>query len=568
MVRLMPRLRCSLLALVLCGLIPAFALAVDKMPATIKLIVPADAVVEVDGAKRKQTGIERTYLTPDLDAGKKYEYRFKITYMVDGKPVVVEKTVSVEAGKEAIIDLGKDVTAVVKEAPKNEEPKKEEPKKVEVKAEEPKKVEVKAEEPKKVEVKAEEPKKLEVKKEAPKAVSKFEFEEPKKEVRLDVPYVPTPTPVVEAMLKLANVTDKDVVYDLGCGDGRIVITAVKDFKAKSGLGIELFPERVKLSNKNAREAGVDKKVEIREGSVLDLKNVSEASVVTLYLLPDINLKLMPMLKKTLKPGSRIVSHDFDMGDWKAEKEISVKDETGREHTIYLWTIGEDKKETPKEELKVEPKVVTKEELKVEPKTVVKEEPKVVVKETPKVVVKEEPKVVVKETPKVVVKEEPKAEPKTIVVPYVPTPQKVVDAMLKLAEVKKTDTVYDLGCGDGRIVITAISKFGARNGWGLDLNPERIKDSNENAKKAGVDNRALFTQGDVLKLKDVSEAQVVTLYLLPEVNRRLAPVLQKTLKPGSRIVSHDFDMGDWKADKKIEITDDDGTDHVIYLWIIK
>ena len=552
MVRLMPRLRCSLLALVLCGLIPAFALAVDKMPATIKLIVPADAVVEVDGAKRKQTGIERTYLTPDLDAGKKYEYRFKITYMVDGKPVVVEKTVSVEAGKEAIIDLGKDVTAVVKEAPKNEEPKKEEPKKVEVKAEEPKKVEVKAEEPKKVEVKAEEPKKLEVKKEAPKAVSKFEFEEPKKEVRLDVPYVPTPTPVVEAMLKLANVTDKDVVYDLGCGDGRIVITAVKDFKAKSGLGIELFPERVKLSNKNAREAGVDKKVEIREGSVLDLKNVSEASVVTLYLLPDINLKLMPMLKKTLKPGSRIVSHDFDMGDWKAEKEISVKDETGREHTIYLWTIGEDKKETPKEELKVEPKVVTKEELKVEPKTVVKEEPKVVVKETPKVVVKEEPK----------------AEPKTIVVPYVPTPQKVVDAMLKLAEVKKTDTVYDLGCGDGRIVITAISKFGARNGWGLDLNPERIKDSNENAKKAGVDNRALFTQGDVLKLKDVSEAQVVTLYLLPEVNRRLAPVLQKTLKPGSRIVSHDFDMGDWKADKKIEITDDDGTDHVIYLWIIK
>ncbi len=552
MVRLMPRLRCSLLALVLCGLIPAFALAVDKMPATIKLIVPADAVVEVDGAKRKQTGIERTYLTPDLDAGKKYEYRFKITYMVDGKPVVVGKTVSVEAGKEAIIDLGKDVTAVVKEAPKNEEPKKEEPKKVEVKAEEPKKVEVKAEEPKKVEVKAEEPKKLEVKKEETKAVSKFEFEEPKKEVRLDVPYVPTPTPVVEAMLKLANVTDKDVVYDLGCGDGRIVITAVKDFKAKSGLGIELFPERVKLSNKNAREAGVDKKVEIREGSVLDLKNVSEASVVTLYLLPDINLKLMPMLKKTLKPGSRIVSHDFDMGDWKAEKEISVKDETGREHTIYLWTIGEDKKETPKEELKVEPKVVTKEELKVEPKTVVKEEPKVVVKETPKVVVKEEPK----------------AEPKTIVVPYVPTPQKVVDAMLKLAEVKKTDTVYDLGCGDGRIVITAISKFGARNGWGLDLNPERIKDSNENAKKAGVDNRALFTQGDVLKLKDVSEAQVVTLYLLPEVNRRLAPVLQKTLKPGSRIVSHDFDMGDWKADKKIEITDDDGTDHVIYLWIIK
>jgi predicted RNA methylase len=144
------------------------------------------------------------------------------------------------------------------------------------------------------------------------------------------------------MLKLADVTDKDVVYDLGCGDGRIVITAVKKFKAKKGLGIELAPERVALSKENAVKEGVDKTVEIREGSVLDLKDVSEASVVTLYLLPKLNLELMPMLKKTLKPGSRIVSHDFDMGDWKADKEITVEDETGRKHTVYLWTISDKK----------------------------------------------------------------------------------------------------------------------------------------------------------------------------------------------------------------------------------
>jgi cyclopropane fatty-acyl-phospholipid synthase-like methyltransferase len=315
--------------------------------------------------------------------------------------------------------------------------------------------------------------------------------------------VPTPEPVVEAMLKLAGVSDKDVVYDLGCGDGRIVITAVTKYKAKKGLGIELAPERVKLSRQNADKAGVKDKIEIREGSVLDLKDVSEASVVTLYLLPDVNLKLMPILKKTLKPGSRIVSHDFDMGDWKAEKEVSIRDSDGREHTVYLWTI----------------------------------------------------------------KEEPKKSEETIRVPYVPTPEKVVEAMLKLAEVKDGDIVYDLGCGDGRIVITAVKKFKAKKGYGLDLDPKRIKESLDNAKKAEVADKLKFEQGDVLKVKDVSEANVVTLYLLPEVNKLLAPMLKSTLKPGSRIVSHDFDMGDWKWDKKIELTDEDGVDHIVYLWTI-
>ncbi len=337
------------------------------------------------------------------------------------------------------------------------------------------------------------------------------------------------------MLKLANVTDTDVVYDLGCGDGRIVITAVKKYKARKGLGIELAPERVKLSKENARKEGVESKVEIREGSVLNLKDVSEASVVTLYLLPDVNLKLMPVLKK-LKPGSRIVSHDFDMGDWKADREISVKDAEGREHTIYLWTIPELKKPDQPKKKPVEKKTSpasNSEILTVQPRG----------------------------------KEQPKKEEKTIVVPYVPTPEKVVDAMLKLAAVKEGDVVYDLGCGDGRIVITAVKKYKAKEGWGLDLNPERVKESQENAKKAGVTDKLKFEQGDVLKIQDVSKANVVTLYLLPEVNRRLAPVLLKTLKPGSRVVSHDFDMGDWKPEKKVDVTDEDGVDHVVYLWII-
>lgn len=160
----------------------------------------------------------------------------------------------------------------------------------------------------------------------------------------------------------------------------------------------------------------------------------------------------------------------------------------------------------------------------------------------------------------------------IIVPFVPTHQKVVEAMLKLAEVKEGDTVYDLGCGDGRIVITAVKDFKAKRGLGIDFNPERLKDCQKSmdAAKLTPEQRSAITfkQGDVLKLKpeDFKDVDVVTLYLLPEVNLRLRPVLQKGLKPGARIVSHDFDMGDWEPDKKIEVQAD--RTHTVYLWVIK
>ena len=145
--------------------------------------------------------------------------------------------------------------------------------------------------------------------------------------------------------------------------------------------------------------------------------------------------------------------------------------------------------------------------------------------------------------------------------YVPTPQEVVDAMLAMANVSSTDVVYDLGSGDGRIPITAAQKYGAR-AVGIDINPQRIKEANENLAKANVGGKVKFLNQDLFET-DISEATVVTLYLLPSLNLKLMPTLKK-LKPGTRIVSHSFDMGtEWPPEK----TQDVGG-RTVYLWTIK
>ena len=144
------------------------------------------------------------------------------------------------------------------------------------------------------------------------------------------------------------------------------------------------------------------------------------------------------------------------------------------------------------------------------------------------------------------------------VPYVPTPPDVVDAMLKLGEVKSGDVLFDLGCGDGRIVVTAVQKLGA-TGSGFDIDPQRIKEAEANAKAAGVSDKARFFEKNLFDV-DVSPASIVTLYLLPDVNLKLRPKLLKELKVGTRIVSHQFDMGEWQPDKKIDMEW-----RTIYLW---
>jgi SAM-dependent methyltransferase len=151
------------------------------------------------------------------------------------------------------------------------------------------------------------------------------------EVDIHAPYVTTPYPVVEAMLALAHTKKSDIVYDLGCGDGRVVIAAAKRHGAH-GVGVDINPERIQEAQANAKREGVESLVRFKEQSVYDV-DLREATVVTLYLLPDINRKLLPKLQGELKPGTRIVSHTFDLGSWKP---VQTKNIAGEQ--IFLWRI--------------------------------------------------------------------------------------------------------------------------------------------------------------------------------------------------------------------------------------
>lgn len=152
-------------------------------------------------------------------------------------------------------------------------------------------------------------------------------------VETDVPFVVTPQETVEGMLELAKVTEDDVVYDLGSGDGRIPITAAEKYGAR-GVGIELKPDLVQRARKRAEMSGVSDRVEFRRQDIFEA-DFSEATVVTMYLFPEVNLKLRPMLFEQLQPGSRVVSHSFDMDEWEPDTSVSVNNDI-----LYLWTIPE------------------------------------------------------------------------------------------------------------------------------------------------------------------------------------------------------------------------------------
>ena len=152
------------------------------------------------------------------------------------------------------------------------------------------------------------------------------------------PYVPTPQEVVDRMLELAQLREGDVVYDLGSGDGRIVITAAARYGVKA-VGFEISPNLVKISRDNVKDAGLEHLVEIREEDIRTV-DLAPASVVTLYLYPGANLRLRSMIRRQLKPGSRVVSHQFTMGTWKPDQVDQITDSTGILRTFYLWRIGQ------------------------------------------------------------------------------------------------------------------------------------------------------------------------------------------------------------------------------------
>jgi precorrin-6B methylase 2 len=173
-----------------------------------------------------------------------------------------------------------------------------------------------------------------------------DFREPS-EIEQDdiyIRYLPTPDDVVDAMCELAKVGEDDVVYDLGCGDGRLVFAAVQRFGAKRGVGIDMLADMIKECKKQAASAGIKDRTEFRVGNVLEIEDLSQASVVFLYMGDDINARLKPILKSTMKPGSRIVSHRFLMGDdWRPDKTVTVASTQG-DFLIHLWTI---KAKTPR-----------------------------------------------------------------------------------------------------------------------------------------------------------------------------------------------------------------------------
>jgi SAM-dependent methyltransferase len=155
----------------------------------------------------------------------------------------------------------------------------------------------------------------------------------------DVPYVPTPPEVVERMIQMGGVKSGDVLYDLGCGDGRIVIAAVKKPGVR-GVCVDIDPERIADSKRNAQAAGVTDRIRFVEGDLFKVP-FTDASVMTLYLMPDVNMRLRPRLLSELKPGTRVVSHAFDMGDWTPEERVVV-DLQPQSYVLYRWTIPEKK----------------------------------------------------------------------------------------------------------------------------------------------------------------------------------------------------------------------------------
>lgn len=185
----------------------------------------------------------------------------------------------------------------------------------------------------------------EVKVKAGDAVTVDLTKEDKKLDKIVVRWVPTPNDIVDKMAELAKVTKDDVIFDPGCGDAVMLIRPVKNLKAKKGVGIEIDPKMVKVAQEKAKAEGVDERVVIKQGDILnekDMADAAEATVVLVYIGDDLGARMAPVLQKLLKPGARVVSHRFLLGDWKPDSTVKVKGEDGDEYTLHLWVVKDKK----------------------------------------------------------------------------------------------------------------------------------------------------------------------------------------------------------------------------------
>jgi cyclopropane fatty-acyl-phospholipid synthase-like methyltransferase len=419
--------------------------------------------------------------------------------------------------------------------------------------------------------------------------------------RVFTKHQPTPEGVVAEMCQLAGAGKDDTIYDVGCGTGEVIVAAMRKTRAQWGVGLDYDEERADRAKVTVEKAGLAGKVKIVQEDVLARKDFSRPSVIFLSWTSPVNQRLASLLRETLRHGTRIVSCRSDLGDWRPDATRTVKGKGGDgrevEYTLRLWKVTSPEApnldlELPVSEeppdyapervskLLIDGKDFTKprvsyRSVKVEPKPgadSVKVEytfwPNTYTAITRTRTVKLQKGKLTRASLK---KKDPAA-PDHIRPIYVPTPDEVVERMCQLAKITKDDVVYDIGCGDGRLVIHAVKKYGAKKGIGIDIDPERIKDCKANASKAGVTDRVTFEVRDALKMTDFSEASVVLLYLGDHLNEALRPTLQKTLKPGARIVSHRFLMGDWKPEhsETIKARDNDGsvTDFNLHRWLIK
>lgn len=321
----------------------------------------------------------------------------------------------------------------------------------------------------------------------------------------DIPYTPTPEIVVERMLDAARLDRGDLLYDLGSGDGRILIKAALTYGVKAE-GYELDPDLVERSRATARAAGLDEKVTILRRDILTL-DLPDADVVTLSLSRDLNRKLVPQLL-AMKPGARIVSHDHAVGDYMPDKLIRFAPEVegGREHLIYVYTV-----------------------------------PLRTAEDATAVDRREKPGI-----------------------NFVPTPEPVAEEMLGLARIMPHETVYDLGSGDGRILIAAAAEYGAR-AVGYEIDARLVEESRKRIAAAGVADKVEVREGNLFEA-DLSQADVVTLYLSPTMNAKLLPQFD-AMKPGSRVLSHDFDIPGIKPQTVVKVTPGGAykRERTIYLW---